>query len=140
MTLRLVSTCRCRKSSWLSLSRTGMALWLGAKIETIYVPKSPRWTAMKSSACRGSSTQNSRPRYSARCAQIVTASTSVLFAFFRSECAEEPAMDGDEEQRLQRFQHPEQQTQVQREVCTDRHGFDQRTLRLLRGEELDAAA
>src|SRR5215204_272238 len=54
--------------------------------------------------------------------------------------AEEPAMDGDEEQRLQRFQHPEQQTKVQREVCADRQGFGQRTLRLLRGEELDAAA
>src|SRR5215213_400270 len=54
--------------------------------------------------------------------------------------AEETAMDGDEEQRLQRFQHPEQQTQVQREVRAERQGFDQRALGLLRGEELDAAA
>src|SRR5215218_5123697 len=37
---------------------------------------------MKSSACRGSSTENSRPKYSAKCAQIIRASTSVLFAFF----------------------------------------------------------
>lgn len=54
--------------------------------------------------------------------------------------AEEPAMDGDEEQRLQRFKHREQQTKVQREVCADRQGFGQRTLCLLRDEELDAAA
>src|SRR5215216_6179724 len=54
--------------------------------------------------------------------------------------AEETAMDGDEEQRLQRFQHPEQQTKVQREVCADRQDFGQRRLRLLRDEELDAAA
>src|SRR5919112_540138 len=54
--------------------------------------------------------------------------------------AEETAMDGDEEQRVQRFQHPEQQTKVQREVCADRQDFGQRRLRLLRDEELDAAA
>src|SRR5215208_3012340 len=54
--------------------------------------------------------------------------------------AEEPAMDGDEEQSLQRFQHRKQQSEIQREVCADRQGFHQRTLRLLRGEELDAAA
>ena len=89
--MRLVSTCRRRKSTSLSRSRRGMALWLGAKIETMYVPKSPRWTAMKSSACKGSSTENSR-------------------------------------------------AEVQREVCADHQGFDQRALRLLRGEELDAAA
>src|SRR5215207_972536 len=49
-------------------------------------------------------------------------------------------MDGDEQQSLQRFQHPEQHTEVQREVCANHQGFDQRALRLLRGEELDAAA
>ncbi len=54
--------------------------------------------------------------------------------------AEEPAMDGDEEHRLQRFQYREKQTEVQREVRADGEGFDPRTLRPLRGEELDAAA
>ena len=54
--------------------------------------------------------------------------------------AEEPTMDGDEEQRLQRLQHREQESEIQREVCADRQGLDQRTLRLLRGEEPDAAA
>src|SRR5215208_1154181 len=49
-------------------------------------------------------------------------------------------MDGDEEQSLQRFQHRKQQSEIQREVCADRQGFHQRALRLLRGEELDAAA
>src|SRR5215211_2941369 len=49
-------------------------------------------------------------------------------------------MDGDEEKRLQRFQHPEQLAEVQREVCADRQGFDQRALRLLGSEEPYAAA
>jgi len=54
--------------------------------------------------------------------------------------AEEAAMDGDEEERLQRFQHREQESEIQREVRADRQGLDQGTLRLLHGEELYAAA
>src|SRR5215217_6260189 len=54
--------------------------------------------------------------------------------------AEEPAMDGDEEERLQRFQHREQESEIQRVVSADRQGLDQGTLRLLRGEELYTAA
>src|ERR687890_2152559 len=49
-------------------------------------------------------------------------------------------MDGDKQQSLQGFKHPEQQTEVQREVRADRQGFAQRALRLFRGEELYAAA
>src|SRR5919112_6719319 len=49
-------------------------------------------------------------------------------------------MDGDEQQGLQGFKHREQQTEVQREVCANHQGFDQRALRLLRDEELYAAA
>src|ERR671913_1769978 len=49
-------------------------------------------------------------------------------------------MDGDEEQRLQRFKHREQQSEIQREVRADRQGLEQGTLRLLHSEELDAAA
>ena len=54
--------------------------------------------------------------------------------------AEKPAMNRDEEQSLQRFQHREQQTEVQREVRADHQGFAQRALRLLRGKEIDGAA
>jgi hypothetical protein len=42
--------------------------------------------------------------------------------------AEEPAMDGDEEQRLQRFQHREQQAEVHHEVCSHEERFGQRAL------------
>ena len=70
------------KSSWLFLARTGMALWLGAKIETINMPKSPRWTVMNSSACKGSSTENSKPKYTTKCAPMKSASVNVLFALF----------------------------------------------------------
>src|SRR5918994_1153187 len=54
--------------------------------------------------------------------------------------AEEPTMDGDEEERLQRLQHREQESEIQREVCADRQGLEQGTFRLFRGEEPDAAA
>jgi hypothetical protein len=62
LTLRLVRTWRWRKSAWLSFSRMGMALWLGAKTETMNRPNNPRWTAKKSTACSGSRNRNSRPK------------------------------------------------------------------------------
>src|SRR5215218_9956938 len=54
--------------------------------------------------------------------------------------SEEPAMYGDKEERLQRLQHREQKSEIQRVVRADRQGLDKSTLRLLRGEELYATA
>jgi hypothetical protein len=54
--------------------------------------------------------------------------------------AKEAAMDGNEEERLQRFQHREQESEIQREVGADRQELDQSTFRLLHGEELYATA
>src|SRR5215208_4763260 len=54
--------------------------------------------------------------------------------------SEEPAMDGDKEERLQRLQHREQKCEIQCVVRADRQSLDKSTLRLLRGEELYATA
>src|SRR5215208_7282350 len=53
--------------------------------------------------------------------------------------AEETAMDGDEEQRLQRFQHREQQAEVHHEVCSHEERCGQRALCSFLDEKLDAA-
>src|SRR5215211_2852818 len=44
------------------------------------------------------------------------------------EHAKESAMDGDEQQRLQGFQHGEQQAEVHHEVCSHEERFGQRAL------------
>src|SRR5215203_2651194 len=55
------------------------------------------------------------------------------------EHAKESTMDGDEQQRLQGFQHGKQQAEVHHEVCSHEERFGQRALCSFFDEILDAA-
>ena len=65
LTLREVVTWRCTKSSFWPGAGMAIPLWLGAKAQARYNPKTPCCTAMKANARHGDMTTKTTPRYTA---------------------------------------------------------------------------